>query len=79
MGLAFLISRFFEGVDMRRKTERLTIQMSPAERRMLEHLAMCERVSKAFIVRRLIRDAARDLYSTIKSTDEPIKNFVVSS
>ncbi len=58
---------------MRRKTERLTIQMSLAERRMLEHLAMAERVSKAFVVRQLIRDAARELYATIKATDAVIQ------
>jgi predicted transcriptional regulator len=54
---------------MKSKTERLTVKMSPAERRMLEHLAMAERVPKAFIVRRLIRDAARQLYSTIEEAN----------
>jgi len=47
--------------------------MSLAERRMLEHLAMAERVSKAFVVRQLIRDAARELYATIKATDAVIQ------
>lgn len=58
-----------------RKTDKFAFALSPAERRMLEHLAMAERVPKAFIVRRLIRDAARDLYVTIKVADEPAKDL----
>jgi len=52
---------------MRTLTERITVQMSPAERRMLEHLAMAERVPRTFIVRRLIRDAASELYGIIEA------------
>lgn len=58
-----------------RNTEKFAFALSPAERRMLEHLAMAERLPKAFVVRRLIRDAARDLYVTIKVADEPAKDL----
>ena len=50
---------------MQTRSERLTVQMSGAELQMLEHLAMAERVPKAFIIRRLVRDAARELYAVI--------------
>ena len=50
---------------MKTKTSQITVKMSRAERNMLNHLAMAERVSKAFIMRRLIRDAAGELYRTI--------------
>ena len=52
---------------MRTRTEKITVQMSSAERQMLEHLAMAERVPKAFILRRLVREAADELYATIKA------------
>lgn len=55
---------------MHRRTERISIDLSLAEHSMLEHLAMAERVPKAFIVRRLIRDAARDLYDTIEEAED---------
>jgi hypothetical protein len=56
---------------MRTHTEKITVQLSPTERRMLEHLAMAERVPRTFIVRRLIRDAASELYEIVEAARRP--------
>jgi len=56
---------------MRTHTQQLKLVLSPTESKMLEHLAMAERVPKAFVIRRLVRDAARELYAVIAEARGP--------